>query len=690
VVGVTPAQVAVRAPVRAAPRAEALTLGAVTAPAYASLASLRAAPPVNLSALHYGGVGGRFRAVAAAEDHSLVAAPDGAMRTAAVMTAPPALRVAPGAIEHRWNAARGVALSGDAMASGVRRATLAVDGASLLRTVMVPRSMSWEGGEICCEPQLLRTEDKDCCSYGITDNAAGQSVMYRQPLHAFSTEAGSRAFAKGVRASMPMFLPYWDSNVRPTNGWIYQKGTFHGATDYSKTSDAYGAGIDPTFGVHAVADGKVVTVLWDNWLGNTVVIEHTAPNGDRYRSVFMHLRDGYTHDLQKARAISLAGMDTSSGSYPSYGAYSKFANLKDPSTQHWGTDQQRIKVKVNDTVRAGDQIAWSGNTGAGGAGAGLNSDGTPKNAHTANNHLHLMMAAPDPRTGSESDWVQVDPYGVYGQVENKDGDRCYELLEETAYARLYAPFYPSFHHVPIAWVSKYFGYYTGMGMALQTISLYRGDDGVLAAGSFQYGAPKPWLCRFYATAADYQDWFDEYHGKGYRPREVVVTKASDGTPRFSSIWQRRTNETYYAYTRLTDAEWDAKWNELVKQKSYRVDDHFIYDDKGTTRHAGIFVKDGITAFFSRSALTGSDFQKAFDDYWKQGFRLVSLNASELKGGTRFTGVWRKMPGAWVAHFGLTPGEYQEKFLHYGAAGYRAHKVQGYAGADRLAAIWTKP
>ena len=134
---------------------------------------------------------------------------------------------------------------------------------------------------------------RSCCSYGIKDQANNKDVVYYQPYHVFTAgtnaqrEQNAKNFAATVHPSLPIFLPYKNSHVYTGQGWFYDNGNFHGAIDFVR--DNAQDGVDPTFGVYAAADGKVVTVLWDNLLGNTVVIEHKAPNGDRYRTAYMHL-----------------------------------------------------------------------------------------------------------------------------------------------------------------------------------------------------------------------------------------------------------------------------------------------------------------------------------------------------------------------------------------------------------------
>ncbi len=546
----------------------------------------------------------------------------------------------------------------------------------------------FNGVDVCTVPDITYV-GSNCCSYPIQDQYNNHAAVYRQPYKIFTDgteaqrETAARNFADDVRASMPMYLPYKNSHVYAGHGWFYNNGTFHGAVDYVR--DNYSEGNDPTFRVYSMAAGRVVTVLWDDLLGNTVVIEHQAPNGDLYRSSYMHMRDGFNHDLQKAQAIDGGEKYDDSGKVRRVYKYSLFAHKDDPSTLHWGTNQQTIQVTVGDTVQAGEFLGWSGNTGSGGAGNGLDDNGNPNNTTTANNHLHLMMTVPDPRPGFENDWVQIDPYGVYSEVDKG----CYDLLDTAAYVRLFAPFYSNFHNVPANIVAKYFGYYPGMGRALQTINLHRDGGELLASGSFQSGLPSQWKARTYMTGADFQNWFETYHDQGYRPREISVTPDSNGNPRFNVIWKKRNGEGYYTYFGLTDAQWQQKWNEHVVQGGMVVEEQVTYEDNNGARHAAVFISSPKVNFYEYHHMTSLVFNTTFDALNNAGFRLTNMNVAEINGNRSYGGIWRKVPGAWVARYGLTPSEYQDKYEEYAAQGYRLYRIQGYANSERFAAIWTK-
>lgn len=524
---------------------------------------------------------------------------------------------------------------------------------------------------VCTTPTVAGT----CCNYTLYDAQNKKDVTYRGPQTVFGTETAARAWAKSLVAKMPLYLPYDGGIITLVQGWLYNDGGSHSGTDSWRTSVT--ANTDVSFDVKAVAEGRVVTKLWDNWHGNVLILEHTASDGSKYRSIYMHLRDGFTHDHNAAKAI-VPSDPMGNDNVAKYARYAKNNSNK----LYWGEESHTIAVNVGDWVNAGQFLAHSGNTGPGGAGAGLNNDGTPSDTTRANNHLHFMLAVPNPKTAGE--WVFVDPYGVYAKADSG----CYDLMKDTDYARLIAPYYPNFHNIGWDLYKFYFNYYPNMGFGPQTLSVYRAGNQIRAAGAFHPLVQGNWAVRGYLTSAEFDQWFSTYNQQGLRPRELQVMIASDGLPRFTAIWQKRGNEGYYTWINMSDADMQAKWNDLVQTQGYRVEDYVSYSVGGQRRHAAIFVKDG-QGFQLWYNMTSAEYSQKFSSLGSAGWMNTSFNAADLPWGQRYGGVWMKKPGSWATWFNLTGAGYQQKFDQFGSQGYRLWKIQGYGNGDSFGAIWTK-
>ncbi len=535
--------------------------------------------------------------------------------------------------------------------------------------------------DYCTSPAVRQ----GCCNYWIRDMVANKDVLYGPPDEVFANETDARNYYLSLKPRTPFYLPYHESTVRAGGGWYYSNGNGHGSVDYGKESSAYGPGIDPTFDVLAASSGKVIAAGWVDLFGNYIILEHTAPNGTLYRTGYFHLRDGFDHDLQKAKnTIVTSGDPTSRDSL-----YVLYAKKSNPSKLQWGTNAQKMKVNAGDNVYAGQHIAYAGNTGYGGAGWGLDNNGNPTNPNTANNHLHYMLWIKSPATSGNQSWLEMDPYGVYA-ILNDDNRDCLQPGVNKGFKRFFAPHYPSFHNVPLEFVAGEFGYFPGTGMALQTLSVHKMGNNYYASGSFQYSLPSQWYCRINMNSDQYQQYFNEYSAKGFTPKQISVCKDNSGNPLFTVIWRKlQANEGTVSYHNMDDAAWDAAWKKHVTNEKKSCTEHVRYEWNGKVMHAAVFSNIN-PGFYVYHSMTIAEMQKKFDDMSKVGFMPSDIRAEEIGGKTTFSGVWVPSKGSsYVALAELSAQAYQNKFNELNGQGYKLARVMGYGNSGKFIAIWTK-
>lgn len=95
---------------------------------------------------------------------------------------------------------------------------------------------------------------------------------------------------------------------------------------------------------------------------------------------------------------------------------------------------------------------------------------------------------------------------------------------------------------------------------------------------------------------------------------------------------------------------------------------------------------------ARHGLSGAQYQQAFDELSRKGYRLTSISGYESGGGARYAAVWSKGAGpVTAARHGLDPQQYQAAFDAMARQGYRLAFVNGYAvgGKPYYAGIWHK-
>jgi CubicO group peptidase (beta-lactamase class C family) len=530
------------------------------------------------------------------------------------------------------------------------------------------------------EWQIMQAVDTPTCvtpdyyvEAGDRNFSGWSDATFKAPKNAFATKAEAEAFLLKIHAEQPFFLPFTDPNVKLGHGWYYNSGKLHRACDYSRSGVEEDE--DPTFLVTSAGSGVVVATDWDGNGGNYVAVESTAPGGQKVMFIYLHLRDGKSHDIAKAKS--------STSNDEKYVKYRAFANDY-PDHLSWGTESHTIKVNVGDPVSIGTPLAWAGNTGAGGAGSGLNEDGSPKN-WKGNTHLHVYVAVPHPTLADT--WVWVDPYGVYQEVDTG----CYDLLKDTKFSRLYAPFYSTFHGVPYEVFKFYWGYYPNMGRKLRTLSIHRDGNSLLASGSFQSGIPGGWYLHTYRTIDEFQDLATLRYQQGYIMRETTVEKTLGGQPRFSAIWRPlEPGESIEHRAQLTDAQWSDLWQDRVVDEEWRLEDYFGYSVAGVNYQSAFVTSYEGRPFLYSGLLSSSALDDKIDEYKADGYLPVSFNAANRTGGLRFSGIFRDLPGCWKVRWGLTPAGYQSYVSQQIQLGYRVWKVQGYSNSDRYGVVLHDP
>src|SRR6185295_78838 len=106
-------------------------------------------------------------------------------------------------------------------------------------------------------------------------------------------------------------------DVKLGHGWFYSDGGgLHRGCDYSRSGVEEDE--DPTFFVRSSGAGEVKAVVWDGNSGNTVAVEHTAPGGQKMMILYLHLRNGRSHDILLAKSST-----SSDAKYVKYRAFAR-------------------------------------------------------------------------------------------------------------------------------------------------------------------------------------------------------------------------------------------------------------------------------------------------------------------------------------------------------------------------------
>ncbi len=199
-----------------------------------------------------------------------------------------------------------------------------------------------------------------------------------------------------------------------------------------------------------------------------------------------------------------------------------------------------------------------------------------------------------------------------------------------------------------------------------------------------------WVARHGLSADAYQSEFNKYAAEGYRLASVDGYEVG-GQARYAAIWRKTNGPAWVARHGLSSADYQAAFDKNAAD-GYRLTWVNGYTVQGQAQYAAIWEKSGGPAWVARHGLNPAQYQSAFDEYTKQGYRLELVSGYAVGNEARYAAIWRKTNGAaWVARHGLSGDEYQAAFDTYNTQGYHLTHVSGYkvGGKTHYAAIWDK-
>ena len=189
----------------------------------------------------------------------------------------------------------------------------------------------------------------------------------------------------------------------------------------------------------------------------------------------------------------------------------------------------------------------------------------------------------------------------------------------------------------------------------------------------------------------YEAKLDELKAKGFRPIDVEVLGGA--SRKYACIWRKNTDgRAVEVHTKLTDAEFAAKWEEL-KNKGFRPIDQESHNLNGTTYYGAIWIenKEGLK-WASFRKMTSDAFSQKFEEY-KGNYVPVDVDAYEVGGTLLYSVIWveNKDNIDWVEKRNIPQAEFGAQFDEYSGKGYRLYSTESYQcnGDQSYATIWVK-
>jgi len=199
-----------------------------------------------------------------------------------------------------------------------------------------------------------------------------------------------------------------------------------------------------------------------------------------------------------------------------------------------------------------------------------------------------------------------------------------------------------------------------------------------------------WVARHGLSPADYQSAFNTYTQQGYRLK-TMSGYTCGGQEKYIALWEKTSGPEWAARHGLSAQDYQAAFDDFSK-KGYRLTWVSGYQVGNQAKFAAIWQKQGGAAWAARHNMTAADYQAAFDSYSKSGYRLIQVCGYVVGGTEYFAAIWDKSAGgAWTARHNMTASQYQQAFNDNAGQGYTLKMVSGYnkGGTDLYAAIWEK-
>ncbi|MGP3956872.1 hypothetical protein ACTWPT_12800 [Nonomuraea sp. 3N208] len=131
----------------------------------------------------------------------------------------------------------------------------------------------------------------------------------------------------------------------------------------------------------------------------------------------------------------------------------------------------------------------------------------------------------------------------------------------------------------------------------------------------------------------------------------------------------------------------AAYARTLKRQGYRPITVNVADGG---RYAAVWIKGGGPAWAIYQGMSGTGYQRRFNEYVKKGYQPISVSATGSGGGAVFAAVFEKKSGKFFAKHGLTATQFASVNQKAASTGYTLTSVDVYgsAASPRYVGVWT--
>ncbi|WP_291166593.1 serine hydrolase [Gimesia sp.] len=229
------------------------------------------------------------------------------------------------------------------------------------------------------------------------------------------------------------------------------------------------------------------------------------------------------------------------------------------------------------------------------------------------------------------------------------------------------------------------------GFTATDLSVYAGQRSErFALMGIKQPESKDWRALHGLDEKQLESRLKQHAAEGFHP-QVISGYEKRGEPRFAVILKKSAEASPVLKHSLSGAQLQDTLKSL-QEEGYAPSQLDGYTIDNQTFHAGIWKKQGETAWEATCQIPSSQFQATFDDYTSKGFRLVDLSGYGENGTAVYHAIWSKAAGpSWKSQFHLTPDQFQQANKERLAEQYELTSLDAYSLNDQpfFTGIWEK-
>lgn len=243
------------------------------------------------------------------------------------------------------------------------------------------------------------------------------------------------------------------------------------------------------------------------------------------------------------------------------------------------------------------------------------------------------------------------------------------------------------HNLSPADYQKKFDELAAQGYGLADVSGYALHGKETYAAIWNKAAGPGSIARHGLSEAGYQTTVTEFKTKGLRPGRISAYNIA-GHLKFACIFYK-SNLAWIARHDLSSQAYQQEYNAHTAN-GYKLVEVCGYNKGGLEKYAAVWEKKStVQQPMARHAMSGQQYQAAFNELWSKGYRPIRISGFEVNGQARYAGMWQQVKDRVYARFGLSNNNYQAEVDNQYYQGGSLQQVSAYSvqGIPYFAAIW---